>query len=417
MEVGTGRIEIFFSYAREDQKLLHQLQKFLKPLKQAGLVNDWHDGNISPGKQWADEITRHLNTAHIILLLVSVDFIDSDFCQSVEIKRAMERNEAGEARVIPVILRPVNWWGELFGRLQALPMGAVPVTKWRNREDAFLIIAEGIRKAVEELRTKLADVLPPPVAHTNSVVVYVAEDIQNAVGELPIKGTEASPSLAQQKEYAAADIDEGVPKAPGEIDLEDTVPPASSMPPNGYIVIEKRGLTMADNEKQQVGNYLVLRLLGQGSFAKVYLGEHIHLGTRAAIKILRTQLSEEDVKKFNTEAKIIAGLTHPNIVKVLEFGFADNVPFLVMDFAPYGSVRYPKGTQLPPATIIPYVKQVAAALQYAHDRGVIHRDVKPENMLIGRMNEILLSDFGIAVELKTRSQKPQDIAGSSLHGT
>src|SRR5437588_489105 len=156
---------------------------------------------------------------------------------------------------------------------------------------------------------------------------------------------------------------------------------------------------MSDRAGQQFGNYTLIRQLGEGGFAEVYLGEHIHLGTRAAIKILHTQLSNENVGEFRTEARTIARLVHPNLVRGLEFGIEGKTPFLVMDYASNGTLRqrHPKGTILPLSIIVTYVKQVADALQYAHDEKLIHRDVKPENMLVGRRGEVLLSDFGIAL--------------------
>ena len=135
---------------------------------------------------------------------------------------------------------------------------------------------------------------------------------------------------------------------------------------------------MTDRTGQQLGNYRLLRLLGRGGFADVYLGEHVHLNTLAAIKVLDTHLSSEGRDQFLNEARTIARLEHPNIVRVLDFGVVDAVPFLVMSYAPNGSLRqqHPSGTRLPPATIIAYVKQVASALDYAHEQKVMHRDVK-----------------------------------------
>src|SRR6266705_1802447 len=149
---------------------------------------------------------------------------------------------------------------------------------------------------------------------------------------------------------------------------------------------------------QQLGNYRLIRLLGEGGFAEVYLGEHIHLGTKAAVKVLRTQLTNEDVDAFRTEARTIAHLVHPHIVRVLDYGIQERSPFLVMDYAPKGTLRnlHPKGSSLAVATIVTYVKQLADALQYAHDQKLIHRDIKPENMLLGQRNQVLLSDFGLA---------------------
>lgn len=175
---------------------------------------------------------------------------------------------------------------------------------------------------------------------------------------------------------------------------------------------------MADRIGEQLGNYQLIRLLGEGGFAEVYLGEHIHLSTQAAIKVLHTQLTSDDVGKFRTEARTIAHLIHPHIVRVLEFGVEGKTPFLVMDYAPNGTLRqrHPKGVALPLPLIVAYVKQVAYALQYAHDEKVIHRDIKPENMLLGRRNDILLSDFGIAlVAQSSRYQSAQEMAGTMAY--
>ena len=158
---------------------------------------------------------------------------------------------------------------------------------------------------------------------------------------------------------------------------------------------------MVAREGQQIGNYRLLRLLGHGGFAEVYLGEHIHLGTQAAIKLLYTCVIKDEVAVFQQEARTLAHLVHPNIVRVLEFGVEanTNTSYVVMDYASGGTLRehHPKGTRLPLPLVVEYIKQVAAALQHAHDQRLIHRDVKPENILLGRNSEVLLSDFGIVV--------------------
>src|SRR5712691_1999323 len=126
---------------------------------------------------------------------------------------------------------------------------------------------------------------------------------------------------------------------------------------------------MADYVGQQLGNYHLVRSLGEGGFAEVYLGEHIYLKTQAAIKVLKTKMAKDDMEGFLKESRTIAGLVHPQIVRILEFGVEGGVPFLVMDYAPNGTLRqrHPKGSRLPLATITPYIKQIASALQYAHD--------------------------------------------------
>ncbi len=163
------------------------------------------------------------------------------------------------------------------------------------------------------------------------------------------------------------------------------------------------------------GNYRLLRLIGEGGFSEVYLGEHVLLGTEAAIKVMHTRLTDDEFERFRQEALTIIDLAHPHMVRVLDFGMQDHVPYLVMNYAPHGSLRqrYPSGTRLPLPLVISLVKQVASVLQYAHEKRVIHRDIKPDNLLIGRDDEILLSDFGIAVALhNTYSMQTQEAIGT-----
>jgi serine/threonine protein kinase len=153
-----------------------------------------------------------------------------------------------------------------------------------------------------------------------------------------------------------------------------------------------------NREGQQLGNYRLERLLGRGGFAEVYLGQHLRLGRQAAIKVLHAYLSEQEIEAFGREAQIIASLDHLHILRIFDFDVQHGVPFLVMDYLPNGTLRqrHHRGETVPLPLVITYVKQVAEALQYAHEQRLIHRDVKPENMLIGRRNEVVLSDFGIA---------------------
>ncbi len=175
---------------------------------------------------------------------------------------------------------------------------------------------------------------------------------------------------------------------------------------------------MAEQQRrvqQQIGHYSLVRLLGQGGFAEVYLGEHIHLKTLAAVKVLHSRLVDEDVQQFTQEAQTVARLVHPHIVRVLDFGVENAFPYLVMDYAPNGTLRnrYPRGSRLPLPTVVTLTRQIAEALQYAHEQHLIHRDIKPENLLLGRNSEVLLSDFGIAlVQQSSRLYSAQNIAGT-----
>src|SRR5712691_11781625 len=156
-------------------------------------------------------------------------------------------------------------------------------------------------------------------------------------------------------------------------------------------------MSMKDYTSQKIGNYILKKRLANGAFADVYLGEDVLSHQEVALKILPTQPSglQQD---FQKEARMIQGLAHQNIVRLLEYGSWMDISYLVMEYIPLGSLRdcYPKGTPLPLDLVVHYVKQVASALQAAHSQGIIHRDVKPQNLLLQDRGQILLSDFGIA---------------------
>jgi serine/threonine protein kinase len=170
-----------------------------------------------------------------------------------------------------------------------------------------------------------------------------------------------------------------------------------------------------EDQPKQLGNYRLLRRVGEGGFADVYLGEHAYLQTVAAVKILHTHLADEKGAQFYQEAQTIARLIHPHIVRVLDFGVDGGTPFLIMDYAPYGTLRqaYPRETQYPLETLLPLVRQIATALAYAHAARVVHCDLKPENVLLGRDQQLWLSDFGIAVVAhRTYSMTTQAVVGT-----
>lgn len=149
---------IFFSYSHKDEAYRDKLETHLVILQRKGLIDTWSDRQITPGENWESIIEDELDRADIVLFLVSADFIASDYCYGKEMTRAMERHERKEAKLIPVIVRSVDWRDAPFGRLQAVPKDGKPVTSWTNQDEAWLNVEQGIRKAVEELQeTKFRD--------------------------------------------------------------------------------------------------------------------------------------------------------------------------------------------------------------------------------------------------------------------
>ena len=147
-------VRLFYSYAREDENLRNQMEPHLKLMQRQGLIETWHDRRIDAGEEWENKIDENLERADIILLLVSADFIASDYCFEKEMTRALERHAKGEARVIPVILRDVNWKNAPFAKLEALPKDGEAVSKWPDRDTAWRNVSEGVERVVERLRKK-----------------------------------------------------------------------------------------------------------------------------------------------------------------------------------------------------------------------------------------------------------------------
>lgn len=149
----TGLL-LFYSYSHADEAYRIELNKHLAGLRREGLIKEWHDRKITAGRTWDSEISNHLDLADIVLLLVSADFMDSDYCFNVEMNRALERHQAGECRVIPVIVRPTDWENLPFAKLQiqAVPKDGHAVTLWPNRDEAWKDVSRKIRETVEEIR-------------------------------------------------------------------------------------------------------------------------------------------------------------------------------------------------------------------------------------------------------------------------
>ncbi|XXX81951.1 TIR domain-containing protein [Sorangium sp. So ce134] len=147
-------IRLFFSYSHKDEALRDELETHLALLKREGILQTWHDRRIGASAEWAGQIDRNLDEAEVILLLISADFLASNYCFDKEMKRALERHHAGQAHVIPVLLRKTDWHSAPFARLQALPRNARPVTSWQDRDEAWTDVAKGIRHAVEALRRR-----------------------------------------------------------------------------------------------------------------------------------------------------------------------------------------------------------------------------------------------------------------------
>ena len=181
--------------------------------------------------------------------------------------------------------------------------------------------------------------------------------------------------------------------------------------------VHREGLQAHPSGHVVIANCRLKHIVEKGAFTSIYLGEHIHLNKQVVVKLHHGRLSDKEKQSFPREAKVIANLSHPNILRVLDFGIHEEKPFLVMDHASNGSLRqrHPRGLPVPLPTIVSYVKKIADALQYAHDRKIIHRNLRPENILLGPDNQILLADFGITVLQSNVSSLTHPLTGAHFY--
>ena len=149
---GAKALRLFVSYSHADEQLKDELLKHIEPLKHLNLIESWHDRKLVAGEEWEKAISKNLESADIVLLLVSIDFINSKYCFDIELERALELHEEKKAVVIPIILRSCLWQHTAFAKLQALPRDAKAVCAWSDRDEALVSIANGIKQVAEEIR-------------------------------------------------------------------------------------------------------------------------------------------------------------------------------------------------------------------------------------------------------------------------
>ena len=147
----AGLAKLFISYSHKDERYREALESHLKVLNSAGLLDVWHDRRIAAGDDWRGEIDQALEEANVVVLLVSADFLASDYCNDVELNRALERHAIGACRVVPVIVRDSNWKLSAISGLQALPKDGKPIMTWPNKDTAWREVAEGLERVIRML--------------------------------------------------------------------------------------------------------------------------------------------------------------------------------------------------------------------------------------------------------------------------
>ena len=240
-----NRVEIFVSYSHEDEALLKRLETHLTGLQRAGLITVWHGRKISAGVPWEEEIDKYLSNAQIVLLLVSANFIASDYCYGVEFQRAMERHRQRTARVIAIILSPCRWRDTPLAKLQVSPRGANPVTQWADTEQAFVSIADDIAEVVKELRL----VNPKDAERENPRDSDRPEIIKEPIRTIPaIKYTLALAITVAMIAIAGVVTDNWRPVSSPIPCPSPTPSPAATAAPSPHVSVSPQGIKISISE-------------------------------------------------------------------------------------------------------------------------------------------------------------------------
>ncbi len=402
-------IKIFISYAHEDEEYLLELEKHLALLRKEGLIETWHARKVSPGGEWKGAIDAQFEAARIILLLVSADFMHSDYCFDVEVTRAMARHEAKTATVMPVLLRPCDWKTAPFGKLQALPDAAKPVSTWRDRDAALAKVALAMRSVVQGKDTDA----PPSVLEEHpadasgdarsghsivgSVVIGALAGHDRMLPSEPQYPDEETRLLSMNLEAA-----QGRRKALHDAGLDTTGI-------NGEILSLRRrireGGQLRAGDSLSDGRYLLIDRLGQGGFSVVWKAYDRERQTTVAIKVLHPNMSGDRarVERFFRGARTMSELRHESVICILEPNGKDGgFLYFVMEFLSGGDLRQAVlEKRTAPSDVISIVLRVGAALSAAHAKGLIHRDVKPANIILDAQGKSKLTDFDLVSDKNT----------------
>jgi hypothetical protein len=363
-------IQVFFSYAQKDEALRDSLETHLAALMRSGTIQAWHDRKVIPGTNWQETIDERIAQSSLILLLVSADFLASDYCYGVEMKRAMEMQRSGEAQVIPVILRACDRNLPPLAGLAALPRDGKAVTSWPNQDEAWSDVVQGIRQAIAQLE-------PPPPDRTA---------LKSGPDDL-VEQLEA----AQRRKQALAQNGFDVAEVEQEI-----------------LALRRRlreGMQLKPGTTLGGGRYLLAERLGQGGFGVVWKARDLRLDRLVAVKVLHHHLAGDviRVERFFRGAREMAALDHPMIVRVLEPRGEDRGHlFFVMELVPGGDLRQAVlQKKVGPEAVLPTVLRIGEALAIAHAKQVVHRDIKPANILLAEDGTPRLTDFDLVAAADT----------------
>lgn len=364
-------IRVFISYAREDLEHLKALEKHLANLKRQGVIEVWTDQKLLASTQWEPELLAQLRSAQLVLVLLSPDMMASHFIHDVELKETLKRHEKGEVRVVPVRVRPTELEGHPLATLTWLPKQGQPVTRCPDRDDAWVEVATAVRELVKSLGPEQ----PGPTSPERRELSRDYRALLERIRRLEVSKRE--PSLLASLKVEARTLRQRL--------LEGNIRPED--------VLDSR--------------YRILRKLGEGGFASVWLADDQHQDRLVALKVLHSSLISDESRRerFERGSRAMSRLSHAGIIQVLEPyqvsgdepGSAGTRHYVVLEWAEQGDLfQWLNRESRALVARLDRVLEVAEALEYAHQQQTIHRDVKPHNIVISKEGRAQLTDFDLA---------------------
>ena len=440
---------VFFSYSPKDGALRDELVAHLEILRAKGILTTWSEQDTRAGDNWREVARREIEAADLVLLLVSADFLASEYCRDTEVRSAWSRHEAGKARVVPVVLRPCLWEEATFGTLKPLPADGRPVTRWESRDEAWLDVARGIRTIAKERET-------PPAAARDAA----PRDVDGAfVPPNLADGTSRAPPVPPRRREMERWLVEPSGPSPGNRIAPppglSASPRGPSMPPQSQLDrwlleleawhAEKRNVPPGGKERAKIqatidelkrklreggqlqqgdslgddGRYYLLHQIGRGGFATVWEADDRKVGKRVALKVLHPHLAADPTRRerFFRGARAMEKTLHPGVVRVLvpyeeDAGFFYFVMELIEGVDLHRAVL---AERMARDRVVRLILQAGEALIAAHEGGFVHRDVTPHNILLDADGDAKLTDFDLVAAAESTGGTRTGAMGKFLY--
>ena len=383
-------VSTFISFSPSDSTSREQLETHLAVLVQQGILELWHRDCVGPGEAWESRVDAHLESAQLVLLLVSARYLATEhYCH--EMNRALARHEGGETRAIPIIISQCSWMDSPLGKLRSLPSSGIPVRNWPDTDQAWHNVTQGIQVAIKQLETQ-----DRRIPHTYSGPRAAHQAADRTMPRASLKGepkyqNEQTRLLSLQLEEAHArkrilqELGASIEQINDEImDLKRKL---------------REGGQLRTGDFLGGGRYLLIEQIGRGGFASVWKAHDLNNNEIVAIKILHPNLAGDPLRvdRFFRGARIMADIDHPAVARVLDpHGEDGGWQYFVMEYLSGGDLRRAIiEKKIPRENVVPLILRVGEALSFAHSRGIVHRDVKPANILLDSNNSPKLTDFDL----------------------